>query len=76
MNEQLWRAEDEIVRRGESSSLENQGEFSYAGKTFFWQLASGLTNKEEKLYRIDLLVSWQEANKKIQLTRYVYAIHK
>lgn len=76
VNEKLWRAEDEIVRQGKTALLENQGEFNYSGRTFLWQLASNLVDKDAKLYRINLLVSWQEANKKIQLSRHIYAIQK
>jgi len=76
MNEQLWRAEDEIIRTGTPVSSGNQGEFSYEGKKFSWQLVSGLIDKTEGLYRLDLTVSWQEATKLMVMNRYVYTILK
>jgi prepilin-type N-terminal cleavage/methylation domain-containing protein len=76
MNEKLWQAEDEIVRQQRATFLENQGEFESGGKTFYWQLTSNLVDKDAKLYRLDLTVSWQEANKKRELRRQIYAIRK
>lgn len=76
INEQLWRAEDEIIRTGGLQTLGNQGEFIYQGKKFSWQLANSLVDKEEKLYRLDLTVSWQEARKQITLSRYAYTALK
>ncbi len=76
MNEQLWRAEDEIIRTGKPVSLSDQGEFTYEGNKFSWNLVSSLVDKEEKLYRLDLTVSWQEARKHLTLNRYAYAALK
>jgi len=76
MSEQLWQAEDEINRAGTLVSYNNQGEFSYEGKKFSWQLVSSLIDKEEGLYRLDLTVSWQEATKLMTINRYAYTTLK
>lgn len=72
MNEQLWRWQDEISRRGMYFS-QNQGEFKYEGKTFYWRLANRLVDKKEKLCRLDLIVSWQESRRSMAIKRYAYA---
>jgi prepilin-type N-terminal cleavage/methylation domain-containing protein len=76
MNEQLWRAEDEIIRTGKPVSPSNQGEFTYEGKKFSWYLVSSPVDKNERLYRLDLAVSWQEARKQMTLNRYAYTALK
>ena len=76
MSEQLWQAEDEIIRAGTPVSYSNQGEFSYEGKKLSWQLVSSLIDKEEGLYRLDLTISWQEARKQMTINRYAYTTTK
>lgn len=74
-NEQLWWAQNEITRGTVPESYNREGEFSYEGKAFFWQLASRLVDKKEKLCRLDLTISWQRARKPMTMKRYAYAYH-
>jgi prepilin-type N-terminal cleavage/methylation domain-containing protein len=75
MNEQLWTRQDEMSRRGMYFS-QDQGEFNYEGKAFHWRLVSRLVDKKEKLCRLDLTVSWQEARRPMKMKRYAYTTLK
>ncbi|MCM8796059.1 MAG: prepilin-type N-terminal cleavage/methylation domain-containing protein [Candidatus Omnitrophica bacterium] len=73
MDEKLWAAQDTLSHFGSFGQIETQGEFIKRNKNFRWNLAYNLIGNN--LYQIDLTLSWQESQRKIKLSRTIYALY-
>lgn len=75
MDEKIWQAQEGLTRLGQIPP-EGESALSLGKQKFPFQLSYALLNAEESLYRIDLLVSWQEGARRIRLSRAAYAIYQ
>ena len=73
MDEKIWQTQDILGRFGSQAKIQPKGKFTSNNKDFLWSLSNSLIDKKEGLYRIDLVLSWQEGTKKRKLTRAAYA---
>jgi len=74
MDEQLWRAQDDLSKFGASAQIQTAGEFQKSGKSFNWGLNYSLI--DDGLYKIDLDLYWQQGQRKAGLSRSAYAQYK
>ena len=75
-DEKIWDAQDELRRLGPQADIEREGEFSEKSKNFRWNLSYGPLGEPKSLYRVDLILSWQEGKRKAGLLRSAYAIYE
>ncbi|MDD5466050.1 MAG: prepilin-type N-terminal cleavage/methylation domain-containing protein [Candidatus Omnitrophica bacterium] len=71
MDEQVWRAQDDLSKFGALARIQTAGEFQKSGKVFRWGLNYSLI--DDKLYKIDLDLYWQRGRRKTGLSRSAYA---
>lgn len=76
MGEKIWQVQDDLVRRGPEATVAPTGRFTDKNKDFSWYVSYDLLGEAPGLYRIDLVLSWQEGNRKIKLLRSSYALYK
>lgn len=74
MDEQVWRAQDDLNKFGAATQFPSRGEFQKSGKLFRWGLNYDLI--DDGLYRIDLDLYWQQGQRKAGLSRSAYAEYK
>ncbi len=75
-DEQIWEAQDRLSRTGPSDDIDKEGEFKKRSKTFKWTVSHNLVEGAEELYKIDLMLSWQEGQRKVRMSRVAYAIYE
>ena len=76
IDEKVWEAQDEIVRRGSSASIETAGEFVNRARVFPWSVNVAAIDEKNGLYRIDFVLSWRSNARENTLTRIAYATRK
>ena len=75
-DEKLYEAQDRINRLGPQADLDTSGEWvNQRDRRFKWGLGSSLLDKAGGLYKLNLLVSWNEGNRKVSLRREAYALY-
>ena len=75
-DEKLYEAQDKISRLGPQADLDTSGEWAnQRDRRFKWGLGSSLLDKAGGLYKLNLLVSWNEGNRKVSLRREAYALY-
>ncbi len=78
-DEKLWQAQDDLTRSGSVGATETMDTFINNGRGFHWKLSYGVIEKgqgEDKLFRIDLELSWREGGREANLLRSGYALYK
>ena len=76
VDEKLYEAQDRINRLGPQADLDTSGEWvNQRDRRFKWGLGSSLLDKAGGLYKLNLLVSWNEGNRKVSLRREAYALY-
>jgi len=75
-DEKIWDAQDELRRLGPRADIEREGEFLGRNKNFRWNLSYGPLGETKSLYRVDLILSWQEGKRRVSLLRSAYAIYE
>jgi prepilin-type N-terminal cleavage/methylation domain-containing protein len=73
-DEKLWEAQDRLAHPGRQ--IDVRGKLSARNKEFDWNLAYGLIEDGQGLYKIDLFVSWQEGQRKARILRTAYAAYQ
>ena len=76
VNEKVWEMQDEIIRKGDSASINTSGEFLVSSKAFPWTAAYDCIDAKYGLYRIELSVSWRKGQKDVRFSRIAYANYK
>ncbi len=74
-DEKLWQAQDDLNRFGVLDLPETRGIFTNRNKQFAWSLSDTLIEETAGLHRIDLALSWQEGQRKAELSRSAYAMY-
>lgn len=78
LDEKIWQAQDSLRQNGILNPGQMRGEFMNRNKRFSWDMSYDLIEQLEKfnLYRLNLVISWQEGKRKINLLRSAYATFK
>lgn len=76
MDEKVWQAQDALSRSESPQLAGKNGEFKSRNKVFSWNLGYGFVDEESRLYRINLVVFWQEGSRKVKLLRTAYAMYE
>jgi prepilin-type N-terminal cleavage/methylation domain-containing protein len=73
-DEKIWEAQNNLSRLGPGAVMPG-GQLRNNNKDFTWGLSYDLVEEDDKeqLYRISLVLSWQEGRKLSELTRVAYA---
>jgi prepilin-type N-terminal cleavage/methylation domain-containing protein len=74
MNEKIWQAQDSLTHLG-TWAYDREGTLVYNNRDFKWNLTYSPVQETQDLYKIDLLISWQEGSSKKSLTRSAYALY-
>jgi len=74
-DEKIWQAQDNLSRLGPQAQVETKGVFINRNKNFAWNLSYNLIEVTQGLYRIDLILSWQQGPRKVKLLRTAYATY-
>lgn len=75
--EKIWQAQDDLARSGSLTNIGNKGGFASRNKNFLWNLSESpvMESPYQKLYRIDLVLSWREGSKQASISRTAFAIY-
>ncbi|MFH0731468.1 MAG: prepilin-type N-terminal cleavage/methylation domain-containing protein [Candidatus Omnitrophota bacterium] len=76
MDEKAWQAEDYLNQAGTLEGVGETGGFEKKGKYFQWELSSSAIDANQGLYKINLSVFWQEAQRGISVTRTTYIAYE
>jgi len=74
-DEKIWQAQDSLSRLGSQAQVETKGKFINRNKNFTWELSYNSIEATQGLYRIDLILSWQQGPRKVKLLRTAYATY-
>ncbi len=75
VDEQLWLAQDKIMRLGPDAAVDTSGELYLANKKFDWGIFSELLNEDSGLYKIDVGLFWRQNKANRKILRSTYSIH-
>lgn len=77
-DEKIWQAQDDISRFGRLANIAEKGEYIDRNKNFVWNLSNNSIADalNQKLYKIDLILSWQEGNRNVKISRTAFAIYE
>ncbi|TBR16204.1 prepilin-type N-terminal cleavage/methylation domain-containing protein [bacterium] len=75
VDEQLWLAQDKIMRLGPNAAVDASGELYLASKKFDWNISSELLNEDARLYKIDVGLFWRQNKSNRKILRSTYSIH-
>ncbi|MDP3731812.1 MAG: prepilin-type N-terminal cleavage/methylation domain-containing protein [Candidatus Omnitrophota bacterium] len=78
-DEKIWQAQDNLGQSATLGGTGTQGEVMQRNKNFAWDLSYGLVDEIKdtyKLFRIDLVLSWKERNRKVSISRNAYALYE
>jgi len=77
-DEKIWQAQDDISRFGTLTNIAENGEFVDRNKNFVWNLSNSpiADAQNQKLYKIDLILSWQEGKRPVKISRTAFAIYE
>jgi prepilin-type N-terminal cleavage/methylation domain-containing protein len=79
VNQKLWQAQSDLSAFGMIQQTPSQGSFISRSKTFNWNISYQLIDQAldlSDLYKIDLIVSWQEGKRNVDISRTAYAIFR
>jgi len=76
MEEKIWQAQDSSTRLGQGAIIDTGGELVKKNKSLNWSLSYELIDEAQYLYKIGLVVSWQEGQRKRRLQRFAYALYE
>jgi len=73
IDEKIWQAEDDIARSGVLAIEDTAGELIINGRSFKWNLSENILDESGGLYKVDLIIRWQQAEREVTLQRIAYA---
>lgn len=76
MEEKIWQAQDSLTHLGQEAIIDAGGELVKKNKSLNWSLSYELIDEAQYLYKIGLVVSWQEGQRKRKLQRFAYALYE
>lgn len=77
-DEKIWQAQDDLSRFGVLTNIGEKGELVNRNKNFVWNLSNNSIEdtQNQKLYKIDLILSWQEGNRQVKISRTAFAMYE
>jgi len=75
-DEKIWQTQDDLNRLGTLEAIQTNGEFIKRNKDFAWNLSYGAIDATQGLYKIDLVVFWQEGQRGVRLSRSAYVMYE
>jgi len=76
MDEKIWQAQEQLNSQGLSAQLPGNGQLNVNNKEFNWYLRCVPVSGEQDLFKIDLLLSWQQGSRNKRLSRIAYALYE
>jgi prepilin-type N-terminal cleavage/methylation domain-containing protein len=76
MEEKIWQSEESLASLGEEAVIGAGGELEIKKKVFNWSLSYELIDGAQYLYKLGLVVSWQEGQRTRRLQRFAYALYE
>ncbi|MFH1339461.1 MAG: prepilin-type N-terminal cleavage/methylation domain-containing protein [Candidatus Omnitrophota bacterium] len=71
LDEKIWQLQDDFRQHQFFNPLPSSGEFEAGSKEFSWAMDYGPV-ASEKLYKVNLLVSWQQGFRTVNVPRSAY----
>ena len=75
-DDKIWEAQDSLNHFGLSANIETSGKLVSKNKNFVWNLTYAPADDTGFLYKIDLVLSWEEGTRNRKLQRSAYAIYE
>ena len=72
MEEKIWRAQEDLLRRGDLRAEQTDGTFRQGGRKFVWNMT--VEPLHEDLFVLDLELSWDQGRRTIRVQRAAYAL--
>jgi len=72
-DEKIWEVSDSLMRETPADSYQTDGNLKLANRDVAWLVEVNKMDEQENFFKLDLTVSWQEGNRKIELYRTAYA---
>ncbi|MBI3602539.1 MAG: hypothetical protein HY209_06595 [Candidatus Omnitrophica bacterium] len=69
----LWEVQDSLSSLGPFALLQTSGRFTQKNTDYTWGVSYAPADSMGRLYKIDLVLSWQEAMRQVRLKRSAYA---
>jgi len=78
VDEKIWQVEDYLRCFGSSDKIATTGTLTSKSKRFDWVLSCNLIdgNSVQDLYKINLVLFWQQGERKKELARTTYALYE
>ena len=74
-DEKIWQSQDSIGRLG-SIAGQAEGSFESKSRKFDWRIDEDIAGQNTTLHKINLVLSWKEGKRDMQLSRTAYAIYE
>ncbi len=76
MDEKIWQTQEQLNSQGLSAQPLGNGQFRFNNKEFSWYLRCVPVTDAQDLFKIDLVLSWQQGSRNKKLSRLAYALYK
>ncbi len=76
MDEKIWQTQEQLNSQGLSAQPPEKGQVRVNNKEFNWYLRCVPVTSAQDLFKIDLLLSWQQGSRNKKLSRAAYAIYE
>ena len=72
----IWDLQDSLSSLGPKALLQTSGRFTQKNTDYTWGVSYGPADSMERLYKIDLVLSWQEGMRQARLKRNAYVLYE
>ena len=74
IGEKIWEVQSELINSGALNEEQTSGKIVRDHKAYDWLMTVSLLDPTQGLYKVRVILSWQEGNKKVDTTREVYLL--
>ncbi len=74
INEQIARKRRELTEAKALEPGEMSGQIVRNNKTFHWLVTVSFINEDQSLYKVDVMLSWNQGSKKVKTSRTAYLL--
>lgn len=74
MSEKIWEAQSDLINSGVLNEGETSGQIVRDHKKFDWLMTVSALDSTQGLYRVQVILSWQEGSRKVNATREAYLL--
>jgi Prokaryotic N-terminal methylation motif len=72
----IWEIQDSLSSLGPAAHFKTSGGFTQENMNYTWGVSYGPAESIDKLYKIDLMLAWQEGKRQVRVKRSAYARYK